>query len=208
MDDYATLALLASSAFFVALSFGLLYRYRRLSQKVVESSDLGQDLWQALEDRMKKQDERILDVMARFDVVQSRMMAAPLTSASVAVRSPPPSIPQPKPQEDRHGEVMELRRVSQQPESQGPQEESQPRELSEPALKLDDTQKAAIKALSRGELDTIEILKALTKATGVVSREHASRVMKYLFDRGLVVRDDSKKPFVYRLTDEGRRYVL
>ncbi|HEV2225289.1 MAG TPA: hypothetical protein VGR56_00630, partial [Nitrososphaerales archaeon] len=65
LDDATTIALLVTSAFFVALAFGLLVRYRQLSQKIAGSSDLGHDLWDALEQRMRKQDERILDVMGR-----------------------------------------------------------------------------------------------------------------------------------------------
>jgi predicted transcriptional regulator len=39
------------------------------------------------------------------------------------------------------------------------------------------------------------------------SREHTSRLMKALFDRGFVVRNDRNKPFVYEITEAGRRYL-
>jgi len=39
------------------------------------------------------------------------------------------------------------------------------------------------------------------------SREHTARTMKGLFERGLVARNDSTKPFVYQLTEEGKHYV-
>jgi CRP-like cAMP-binding protein len=39
------------------------------------------------------------------------------------------------------------------------------------------------------------------------SREHTARLMKALFDRGLVVRNDRNKPYVYEITDSGRSYV-
>ena len=32
-------------------------------------------------------------------------------------------------------------------------------------------------------------------------REHSARLLKGLFDKGLVVRDDSAKPYVYELAD-------
>jgi len=89
LDDFVTLGLLAAAGFFVALAVGLLVRYRQVSQKINASSDVGRDLWMALEQRMKKQDERILDVMGRLEVVQSRMMAA------VVTQTPPPSPPVP-----------------------------------------------------------------------------------------------------------------
>jgi len=40
-----------------------------------------------------------------------------------------------------------------------------------------------------------------------ISREHSARLLKRLFDRGLVVRNDSAKPFVYELTEQGRRLL-
>ncbi len=35
------------------------------------------------------------------------------------------------------------------------------------------------------------------------SREHTSRMMKKLFEDGLVERDMSTKPFTYKITDKG-----
>jgi predicted transcriptional regulator len=60
----------------------------------------------------------------------------------------------------------------------------------------------AIALLGAGPKTSVEIQKLTGK-----SREHAARLMKDLFDQGLVVRDDSHKPFMYALTDEGRRYI-
>ena len=186
MDDYVTLAVLASSAFFAALSIGLLFRYRQVSQRITASSDLGKDLWQALEQRMKKQDERILDMMGRFEVVQARSIA--VTAASTQI-SPMPlqPIPQAVAPEEKQSAAAVLQRVA-------------PRPKSQPTL--DDTQVAAINLLSERARNTIEIKEALGR-----SREHTARLMKSLFDHGLVIRDDSKKPFVYQLTDAGRRYL-
>ncbi len=187
MDDYVTIVLLMSSAFFVALSFGLLLRYRQVSQKISASSDLGKDLWQALEQRMKKQDERILDMMGKFEVVQSRSMVTPVIFAPVSPAHPQPVQQAVTPTAEKQSDVAELRRVA-------PQSKSQP--------VLDVTQKAAINLLNERPRSTIEIKEALRR-----SREHTARLMKNLFDRGLVIRDDSKKPFVYQLTDAGRRYL-
>ena len=75
MVDYVSSVLIAASAFFVSLSIGLLVRYRLVSQEINQSSDLARDLWQALEQRMKKQDERILDAMGRLDAVQTHLLS-------------------------------------------------------------------------------------------------------------------------------------
>lgn len=185
MDDLTTYALLATSFFFVALSFGLLVRYRQVSQRITASTDMGRDLWQALEQRLKKQDERILDIMGRFEVVQSRVMAAP----------PPPLGSPAAPLQEKPGGVTEPSLGVRQPESQRSQAPPQ-------QVELDETQLAAINLLSNSSKNTRELTDTMKK-----SREHTARIMKELFDLGLVRRNDSAKPFVYQLTDAGRRYL-
>ncbi len=197
-DDLITVALLASAGFFVALSVGLLLRYRQVSQRISTSTDLGRDLWSALEQRMRKQDERILDVMGRLEVVQSRVMAA-------AAREPPiapvfPAVAPPSAALEEEPEVvMERNREVQQPPSQP---ESQESHSTSGDIRLDETQLSAIKLLGESPKNTRQLTDALRK-----SREHTARVMKELFEKGLVRRNDSTKPFVYQLTDDGRRYI-
>src|SRR5437870_13528262 len=70
------------SGFFVVLSWVLLSKYRNLTAKVAESTELGRDIWNALDSRLKKQDERILDVVTRFDVYESRLAAVTLPRAA------------------------------------------------------------------------------------------------------------------------------
>lgn len=192
MDDLTTYVLLGTSFFFVALSFGLLVRYRQVSQKITSSTDMGHDLWQTLEQRLKKQDERILDMMGRMEVVQARVMSGP----AVHIPSPPAPAPLPAPSVEGPAHVTEPSPVAQQPESQ---HKSQ---APSPSRELDETQLAAIKLLSGSPKDTRELTDALKK-----SREHTARIMKELFELGLVRRNDSTKPFVYQLTDEGRRFL-
>jgi hypothetical protein len=85
MDDLSTYALLVSSATFVFLSFALLFRYRQISKQITASNDLGKDLWAALEGRLTKQDERILDVMGRVEVIQSRVLEKQTTEESAKI---------------------------------------------------------------------------------------------------------------------------
>jgi DNA-binding MarR family transcriptional regulator len=202
VDDLVTAILLASAAFFVALGFGLLIRYRRLSQKITASSDLGRDLWQALEQRMKKQDERILDVMGRLDVIQTRVLAA---AAAAQTPASPPLTPtpatQPSPQE-AVVDVAPAALTAQRPESQESQQESRRSQAPLAELRLDETQLKAMAMLSDSPKNT----RQLTDAIGM-SREHTARLMKGLFEAGLVTRNNATKPFVYQLTDQGRRYL-
>lgn len=171
---------LASIAFFVALSSGLLLRYRRVSQKVNASTDLGHDLWEALERRLKKQDERILDMMGRFEVIQARVSERLMTPGLQPV-SIPVSVG------EKSASAMEMRVVSPQPRSR---------------ITLDETELSVIKLLGVRPRSSVEIKELIGK-----TREHAARLMKALFDLGLVTRNTSKKPFVYQLTEAGRHYL-
>lgn len=200
IDDAVTLALLASSAFFVALSLGLMVRYRRVSQRISESSDLGRDLWQALDQRMRKQDERILDMMGRLEVVQSRVMSAAAGPSMITT----PKTPSPL---ESQRDVPMSEPVAQHPVQRPGPPASQESHVSEfaplPAgtdIQLDETQLAVLGLLVESSKNTRQLTDALER-----SREHTARVMKGLFELGLVRRNDSTKPFVYQLTDEGRR---
>jgi predicted HTH transcriptional regulator len=72
----------------------------------------------------------------------------------------------------------------------------------DPDLQLDEIQLAALRLLSESSKNTRQLTNALER-----SREHIARVMKELFELGLVRRNDSTKPFVYQLTDDGRRFA-
>ena len=194
MDDLTTYALLATSFFFVAIAFGLLVRYRQASQRINASTDLGRDLWSSLELRLKKQDERILDMMGRLEVVQLRALATPSPFASA---SPPPPTPLMTPGEAKVSGVAKVRSVVHQTESQASQELPS---LAGTRAELDASEVAVLALIKDGPKNTRQLTDSLK-----LSREHTARMMKELFERGLVVRDDSSKPFVYQLTEEGRR---
>ena len=176
-----TITMVALSGFFAVLSLVLLVRYRQVSQQISASSDLGRDLWQALESRLKRQDERILDMMGKFEVIQSRTLLGGLGRESGPVPAPPSPVLSPG------KEVKEM---------------PPPMSANVPSTSLDQTEKAVLALLRERARTSVEIKEIVGK-----SREHTARLMKSLFDRKLVSRDDSKKPFVYQLTDEGRSYL-
>jgi CTP-dependent riboflavin kinase len=39
------------------------------------------------------------------------------------------------------------------------------------------------------------------------SREHTSRLLKKLYSENIVIRDESVRPYKYKITDEGRRQL-
>ncbi len=172
---------------FAVLSWVLLSKYRNLTAKVVESTELARDIWNALDSRLKKQDERILDVMTRFEVYESRLAEAPVPEAAeerVPVRT-------------AKAEVHPQQKVEVREELK---EEMKP---AAPSMEgLEPTERVVLQLLLERPRTSIEI-KTLVKK----SREHSARLMKTLFERRLVSRADEKKPFVYELTEEGRRYL-
>lgn len=203
MDDITTYILLTASFFFVALGFALLVRYRQVSHRINTSTDLGRDLWSSLEQRLKKQDERILDMMGRLEVVQSRVMTASShgppgpTLASASSVSSIPSVANDIPVEIKPNPVIQQ---SQSRESESPP--SPPTPTSGVKLQLDETQLRAMSLLNESPKNTRQLTDSLKR-----SREHTARIMKGLFEAGLVTRNDSTKPFVYQLTDEGKRLL-
>lgn len=208
MVDVTTYALLTASFFFGAVGVALLARYRQVSKSINASTDLGRDLWSSLEQRLKKQDERILDVMGRLEVIQARVM----TSAAAQTPSPPGPLPAVVPHAPSVSEgprpVIEPSPAAQQVGSQESRESQEPQAPAQPAdsrPELDKTEKLALSLLSGGSLATPDILKGLIDKGGPRSREHAARLMKELFEKGLVSRNSSSKPFVYQLTEEGKR---
>ena len=177
--DYLGAAEVAIIAFFVVLAIVLLARYRQASESVSAASELNHDLWRALEDRLKKQDERILDLMGKVELIEARVTSerpqTQLAALHDATASQPPPTPRPAPE---------------------------PKIPAPFAIDLDATEKTALKFLEGGAVPTTDITKKLGR-----SREHTARLMKALYDRGLVERDESAKPFVYRLTEAGKRLL-
>jgi len=170
--------------FFVVLSWFLLSRYRNLTAKAAESTELGRDIWNALDSRLKKQDERILDVATKFEVYESRLAEAQVL-APVKERA-----------------FLRTTKVEVQPQPEAELKEERREETKPTAPTKEDLERVVLQLLMERPRTSIEI-KTLVKK----SREHSARLMKTLFERRLVSRADQKKPFVYELTEEGRRYL-
>lgn len=64
------------------------------------------------------------------------------------------------------------------------------------------TELNVLNLLLNGSMNSKEVQKVLGK-----SREHVARIMKDVFEVGYVIRDESKRPFVYKLTELGKSKV-
>jgi CRP-like cAMP-binding protein len=176
LSDAVSLVGAFVSVAFVVLAASLLVKYRQVSSEANASVELGKDLLDAMQSRLRKQDERILDVMTRLDVIQLRTPA----KARAQVTGEPTVTPEKVTPAQVTAEV-----------------ESTPTQLAQESPEV-----TALRLLDRGPHTSNEVNAVLGK-----SREHAARLMKGLFAKGFVSRDDSKRPFVYQITDEGRRHL-
>jgi len=185
IDDVVVgLAAAVTTASLVVLAT-LLAKYRGLVKEATKSSDLAKNVWDSMNSRLAVQDTRIIDLMARVEVYSVRKGPA-LPSAQAAI---PPT--------------RDVTRQMSRPETQISQPISQP---SAPATRSEvattDTDAHILMALAEGP-------KTSNQIRGIIglSREHTGRLMKQLFTRGLVLRNDENKPYLYEITEPGRRYL-
>jgi hypothetical protein len=118
---------------------------------------------------LRKQDERIVDLMAKVDVYGAKSQ---LGRELPVTRIPPES-----------KSLVKVASI----------------EVPSPST---DVERRILQSLLEGSKTSPQIKDLIGK-----SREHAARLMKVLFERGYVVRNDLKRPFVYDITESGRRYL-
>ena len=86
-----------------------------------------------------------------------------------------------------------------EPEFVAPKSKAAPRV---PNMSFEDSVTFVLKKITEGPMTSRDIEVTLGK-----SREHASRLMKKLFEDGFVGRDTSIRPYRYTITDKGRERV-
>jgi predicted transcriptional regulator len=185
IDDVVVgLAAAVTTASLVVLAT-LLAKYRSLVTEATKSSDLAKNVWDSMKSRLAVQDTRIIDLMARVEVYSVRK-APTLPSPQAAI---PPT--------------RDVTRQMSRPETQMSQPMSQPvTPVTRSEVATRDTDADILRALAEGSKTSNQI-----RAIIGLSREHTGRLMKQLFTRGLVVRNDQNKPYLYEITEPGRRYL-
>lgn len=191
LDDVViSVAAAISTGSLIVLAF-FLVRYRTLVAESRRSSDLAKNLWDAMNARLTTQDARIVDLMARFEVLSVRQ-GAPARPAPPprAVTPPPPS----QTSQNITQRVPPSQAVSRAPTTPQPPRQS--------ARATNDTEATILRSLLEGPKTPNAIREVIQ-----VTREHNGRLLKGLFDRGLVVRNEEHKPYVYEITEAGRAYA-
>jgi hypothetical protein len=181
LDDYMLAASAAIiTAAMVILSL-LLWRYRQLVKEAGASSRLAKDVWDSVTSRLSVVDARIIDLMVKTEVLSSKTGFAHVTSQSRAASVN--SVENP------------MISVMSQEKARAAQKPSVPGEGTETETKV-------LLLLAKGARTSAQIKDEVGR-----SREHTARLMKALFERGLVVRNDRNKPYVYEITESGKSYV-
>jgi hypothetical protein len=164
----------------------LLYRYQKLVEEADKSSRLAKDVWDSVNSRFSVVDGRIIDLMAKTEVLSSRLASAQQMSQPRVTPAPPAtSVPA------RAAAPSQIPRTV---ASASPP----PVQFSEGT----ETEARVLRFLVEGPKTSAQIKEEIGR-----SREHTARMLKALFDRGLVIRNDRNKPYVYEITDTGRSYV-
>ena len=203
MVDILTYVALGASVFSLG-SLIVLIRYlpvlRRASNAYVDSSDVISSMMKELNERASLQDRRLVDAQVKLDILEDRwlrtgwMASQALVSYPSRTTSQSPIIREP--------ETVKTRRPF---ESVWPARESMEDNYS--------SNRADVRVSSKVEVFVLKNLVGRRMTAPEVrrilgsSREHAARIMKSLADKGFVVRDASKKPYSYVLSDAGRDMV-
>jgi len=155
----------------------LLSKYSVMVKEADRSTRLAKDVWDSMNSRFSVVDARIIDLMAKTEVLSSKLgMSQPVTAQIRPVVS----------------EVVESAKASEPPKVA----------TKVAAGESTETEAKVLRLLAEGPKTSAQIKEVLGR-----SREHTARLMKSMFDRGLVVRNDRNKPYVYEITDSGRSYA-
>ena len=158
-------------------------RYRNLVTEANESTRLAKDVWDSMNSKFTVVDTRIIDLMARTEVLSAKMLRGQgQESSQVVISAPPESI------RDGTRKPVQAAQVT--------------TSAPVPASEGTETETRVLQLLLDGPKTSAQIKESVGR-----SREHTSRLMKLLFDKGLVIRNSRNKPYVYELTDNGRSYL-
>jgi len=154
-----------------------LVRFRSLVEEADRSTRLAKDVWDSVNSRFAVVDARLVDLMAKTEVLTTR---ATNPSKPVVLAGQP---------------AREAQPVARPQAARVPAKQVAAPESSEIDSRI-------LGFLANGAKSSAQIKDEIGR-----SREHTARLMKALYERGFVVRNDRHKPYVYEITDAGRSYV-
>lgn len=183
LDDYVIAASAGVMAASVVILASFLIRYRKLVEEAEKSTNLAKDVWSSMNSRFSVVDTRIVDLMVRTEVLSSKLG---VSSAPAQTRPVSSSVTTPAAQPSRAPQAVDTGSTA----------------VVVAAGEGTETEARVLHLLVGGPKTSAEIKEQVGR-----SREHTARLMKAMFERGLVVRNDRHKPYVYEITDAGRSYM-
>lgn len=179
----------------LVILLALLSRYQRAVDDAQKSNELAKNLFDALNARLMVQDARIVDLMARVEVystgktLPSRpVVASKVVTSDSVIQSPfvPVIVSQPVSRQISHSSTASV-----------PATES-----VRSVRSANTTESSILETLLEGPKASNSIREVIQ-----VTREHNARLLKGLFDRGLVSRSEEHKPYLYQITEAGKAYL-
>ena len=155
------------------------------------------------------------ELKVRIDTVELRMLQSPISQTynisdvMLATRKDVRTISQPKSQLQEHQSPVSVPMVStsqlreHQPATITPSSIATTDDGNTPTIHYSSTSDYILKLLVEKSRTSREIQTAIGR-----TREHTSRLMRKLYESNLVSRDNSHKPFGYKITNEGRRELM
>ncbi|MCL4436055.1 MAG: hypothetical protein M1503_08650 [Thaumarchaeota archaeon] len=183
-EDVTLLALAAITLIIAVITTSRnLIKARELNSKLEDSSTIVEGIVTELRSRLNSQDGKLMDQEVKTEILElkvARLLQDPLKSKE-AFRRPERYV---KPEIDVVQQAIE-RDVT--PETV----------MSTKADGLTETEQEILRQISVRNLTTKELQSSLGK-----TREHTARLLKKLFDAGYIERDESTKPYSYKLVEK------
>ncbi len=180
LDDYVlatSAAIITATAVILSMLF---WRYRQLVKEAEASSRLAKDVWDSVTSRFSVVDARIIDLIAKTEVLSSKSGLVHVTSQRPLSVTPSRKVGVSTTKAEEGARVISSAVVGEGT----------------------DTEAKVLRLLAKGPRTSAQIKDEVGR-----SREHTARLMKALFERGLVIRNDRNKPYVYEITETGKGYV-
>ncbi len=181
-EDVTLLALAAITLTIAVITTSRnLIKTRELNSRLEDSSDIVEGIVTELRTRLNSQDGKLMDQEVKTEILElkvARILQDPIKSRDVLSRPQRAS----KPDVDVVQQLVERDITS----------------LSVTSVKangLTETEQEILRQISVRNLTTKDLQSSLGK-----TREHTARLLKKLFDAGYIERDQSTKPYSYRLT--------
>ncbi|MCS7116814.1 MAG: helix-turn-helix domain-containing protein [Nitrososphaerota archaeon] len=162
-------------------------RIREIVSEKKEASEILKDMLTELHNRLDAQERKIADQEIKIDLIEVKVNRFMKSSEYV---KPSESISQDSEIKEIVKEIKQRLESLERPVTVASQPKSHHREREE----LTPTENEILKLLEGGAMTSQQIRMKIGK-----SREHTTRLMKKLFEKGYVRRIEDKKPYLYEL---------